>query len=127
MADKLTRLDVMIAVRDGDFDTLATDAAKDVATRYIASVEKQKSKPKEKTLARKQNERIMNDLLPLIEAHGKPVTATWACEQMSGIRDGIISSQKMTRILQIGIEWGKIKRVKDNNEILFLLEHWTID
>ena len=125
MADKMTRYQVMKAVMEQDFDKLITEEAIECARKYIASADKQAAKPKEKTVARRQNEAIMRELLPIIHEFGKAFTATWAADKMSNDRYGLLTAQKMSKgALAVGEEWQQIKRVRTGTKTWFLLTEW---
>jgi len=123
--EKMTRYQVMDAVRKGDWGSLNTEAARTCADKYCKSSEKQAAKPKEKTAARRQNEQIMRELLPIIQEYGKPFTATWAGNKMSNAKYGLIGAQKMSKgALAVGEEWQQIKRVRTGTKTWFLLTEW---
>ena len=126
MADeKMTRYQVMDAVRRGDWDALDTEAARTCADKYCKSSEKQAAKPKEKTQRQLENARIWKELLPIIIEYGKPFTATWAGEKMSNAKYGLLGAQRMSKgVLPEGEKANVIKRVRTAKNTWFLLVEW---
>ena len=106
---KVTRRMMVQAILDKNWELLATEEYQDVASRYAASMDKNASKPKEKTTARRQNERKMKEVYAAMVKKGTRVTPKWIVEHVNGI----MSTQKLS--------WGVTKVVKEKKETYYEL------
>lgn len=73
----------------------------------IEQIDKQAARPKTKSTARIENERMAREFIPMLRELGKPVSAKWMTEHIRYCS----SPQKAVQVAKIAEEWGAIKRV----------------
>lgn len=103
----ITRAEVLTAVVNGDFDTLSREDAKAVAAKMLASITKPREKSNEPSKAAKDNIRLAGEVLKVMP-DGEPVLTSWIMEHVNGI----MTSQKCTKVMQVLISAGKVERVE---------------
>lgn len=114
MADKMTRRDMLMAIVDGDFETLNTEDARAIALKMVASIDKQKDKPKGKTSARIQNEGYARELVGKMPS--EPFTAKWISENVRFVG----SPQRAVHVARIAEEWGALTTVSIKNRTYYV-------
>ena len=118
--DKITRRMALVAALDENLELLAREDYKDVIRKMIASIDKQASKPREKSLVCKQNEAKAAELLPLLIEHDAPVNSKWIMEHTKGI----LNSQKATKVMQILIDQGAVRTIRLKNKSYWVHMDW---
>lgn len=79
----------------------------EVLDKMIEQIDKQAARPKTKSTARIENERMAREFIPMLRELGKPVSAKWMTEHIRYCS----SPQKAVQVAKIAEEWGAIKRV----------------
>lgn len=120
MKNKVTRRMALIAALEENVTLLSTNEYKEVIKKMIASIDKQASKPKEKSLVRKQNEEKAQELLPLIIQHDAPIDTKWVMEHTKGV----MNSQKATKIMEILLEQNEIRSIRIKNKSYWVHMDW---
>lgn len=103
----ITRAEVLTAVVNGDFDTLAREDAREVAAKMLASITKPRVKSGEPSKAAKENARLAAEVLKVMP-EGEPVLTSWVMEHVNGI----LTSQKCTKVMQVLIAAGEVEKVE---------------
>jgi len=103
----ITRAEVLTAVVNGDFDTLAREDAREVAAKMLASITKPRVKSGEPSKAAKENARLAAEVLKVMP-EGEPVLTSWIMEHVNGI----MTSQKCTKVMAVLISAGKVEKVE---------------
>lgn len=78
-----------------------------ILQNMIGQIDKQAARPKTKTRARAENERMAQEFIALIREYGKPVSAKWMTEHIRYCA----SPQKAVQVAKVAEEWGAIERV----------------
>lgn len=121
MTKKMTRKEALliaIDALDGDIDNMIADhvshdfieeseEAIAIIKKMIEQIDKQAARPKTKSTARIENERMAREFIPMLRELGKPVSAKWMTEHIRYCN----SSQKAVQVAKVAEEWGAIKRV----------------
>ena len=92
---------------DDDLAAAHTIEAINTLHKMIAQIDKQASRPKAKSQARLENEKMAREFIALIRDYGKPVNATWMTEHIRYC----LNSQKAVQVAKIAEEWGAIERI----------------
>lgn len=103
----ITRKEVLTAVVNGDYDTLAREDAREVAAKMLASITKPREKSNEPSKAAKENIRLAAEVLKVMP-EGEPVLTSWIMEHVNGI----MTSQKCTKVMAVLISAGKVEKVE---------------
>ena len=102
----ITRAEVLTAVVKGDYETLAREDAKECAAKMLASITKPR-KSDEPSKAAKENVRLAAEVLKVMP-EGEPVLTSWIMEHVNGI----MTSQKCTKVMQVLLSAGKVEKVE---------------
>lgn len=102
----ITRAEVLTAVVKGDYETLAREDAKECAAKMLASITKTR-KSDEPSKAAKENARLAGEVLKVMP-EGEPVLTSWIMEHVNGI----MTSQKCTKVMQVLISAGRVEKVE---------------
>ena len=124
---KMTRAEalrnVIVYLRDNEQygDNWADEIA--VLDKMLASIEKQKSRPRSKSSARIQNEPIAKEFIAKIQAVDEPVNAKWMTYNVRYCT----TSQKAVAIARIAEEWGAIEKVSIKNRTYYVpVKDWVM-
>ena len=94
-----------------------------VLDKMLASIEKQKSRPRSKSSARIQNEPIAKEFIAKIQAVDEPVNAKWMTYNVRYCT----TSQKAVAIARIAEEWGAIEKVSIKNRTYYVpVKDWVM-
>lgn len=89
------------------------------ATEVLSKMLEQVSKPRKRaegpSKARRENERLLADVISAIEDKGEPVTSKWITEHVRGL----LTPQKVTAVAKIGIENGSLVRNKEGKTVTY--------
>lgn len=96
------------------------EQAKAVIGKMLVSIKKQSSRPKGKTTARLENEKIASEFIPKLQEHGEPVNTKWMMEHLKFC----LSSQKAVAVAKVAEEWGEIKTVTIKNRTFYAPADW---
>ena len=103
----ITRAEVLTAVVNGDYETLAREDAKECAAKMLASITKPREKSNEPSKAAKENIRLAAEVLEVMPAD-EPVLTSWIMNHVNGI----MTSQKCTKVMEVLIKAGRVERVE---------------
>lgn len=103
----ITRAEVLSAIVNGDFETLAREDAKECAAKMLASITKPRVKSDEPSKAAKENIRLAAEVLKVMPAD-EPVLTSWIMEHVNGI----MTSQKCTKVMAVLINAGRVEKVE---------------
>ena len=78
-----------------------------ILEKMIEQIDKQAARPKGKSNARMENERMAREFIEVLRDYGKPVSAKWMTEHVRYC----LSPQKAVQVAKIAEEWGAIERV----------------
>lgn len=124
---KMTRAEalrnVIVYLRDNE--QYGDDWADEIAVldKMLASIEKQKSRPRSKSSARIQNEPIAKEFIAKIQAVDEPVNAKWMTYNVRYCT----TSQKAVAIARIAEEWGAIEKVSIKNRTYYVpVKDWVM-
>ena len=110
---KMTRkeaLEIAIAACDNE-------EAIEVLKKMLVQVTKPRKRAEGPSKARRENERLLADVLAASEDKGEPVTSKWLTEHVRGL----MTPQKVTAVAKIGIENGSLVRNKEGKVITYSL------
>ena len=94
-----------------------------VLDKMLASIEKQKSRPRSKSSARIQNEPIAKEFIAKIQAGDEPVNDKWMTYNVRYCT----TSQKAVAIARIAEEWGAIEKVSIKNRTYYVpVKDWVM-
>ena len=96
-----------VSFGEDDFSSIHTEQAISTLQNMIEQIDKQAARPKTKSTARIENERMAREFIPMLRELGKPVSAKWMTEHIRYCN----SSQKAVQVAKVAEEWGAIKRV----------------
>lgn len=89
--------------------------------KMAASIAKQAARPKGKTSARIQNEKLAKDFIAKLQTLTKPeVNAKWIANNIPYV----MTSQKAVAIAKIAEEWGAITRVTEKKRTYYILNEF---
>lgn len=89
--------------------------------KMAASIAKQAARPKGKTSARIQNEKLAKDFIAKLQTLAKPeVNAKWIANNIPYV----MTSQKAVAIAKIAEEWGAITRVTEKKRTYYVLNEF---
>jgi len=116
---KMTRKEALvIAIERFNPDCDSHDAeVVEVLRKMLEQVSKPRKKSNEPTKARRENEKLLVDMLEAIKAKGEPVTSKWVTEHVRGL----ITPQKVTAVAKIGLDDGRLVRTKEGKVITYSL------
>ena len=103
----ITRAEVLTAVVNHDWKTLSREDARECAAKMLASITKTRKKSNEPSKAAKENIRLAGEVLKVMP-EGEPVLTSWIMEHVNGI----MTSQKCTKVMQVLISAGKVEKVE---------------
>ena len=107
---KMTRkeaLELMLEITREGFETEEVQNARAIIENMIVQIDKQAARPKSKSTARIENERMAREFIALIRECGKPVNAKWMTEHIRYCT----STQKAVQVAKVAEEWGAVERV----------------
>lgn len=125
---KMTRAEALrnvIVYLRGEEQFANNDWADEIAVldKMLASIEKQKSRPRSKSSARIQNEPIAKEFIAKIQAVDEPVNAKWMTYNVRYCT----TSQKAVAIARIAEEWGAIEKVSIKNRTYYVpVKDWVM-
>ena len=125
---KMTRAEALrnvIVYLRGEEQFANNDWADEIAVldKMLASIEKQKSRPRSKSSARIQNEPIAKEFIAKIQAVNEPVNAKWMTYNVRYCT----TSQKAVAIARIAEEWGAIEKVSIKNRTYYVpVKDWVM-
>jgi urease accessory protein UreF len=96
-----------VSFGEDDFNSTHTEQAISTLQNMIEQIDKQAARPKTKSTARIENERMAREFIPMLRELGKPVSAKWMTEHIRYCN----SPQKAVQVAKIAEEWGAIKRI----------------
>ena len=88
-----------------------------VLDNMIAQIDKQAARPKSKTAARRQNEKLAKEFIELLKKEQQPVNAKWMTYHVKYC----LTTQKAVAIAAIAEEWGDIEKVTIKNRTYYQL------
>jgi len=110
---KMTRVEALnIALA-----TCENAEACEVLTKMVEQLSKPRKKAEGPSKARRENERLLGDVLAAIGEKGEPVTSKWIMEHVRGL----LTPQKVTAVAKIGIENGSLVRTKEGKTVTYSL------
>lgn len=116
-------IDNIVANCGDDLEKCGGDVAIKVIEKMLASIEKQKSRPRSKSSARIQNEPIAKEFIAKIQEVGEPVNAKWMTYNVRYCT----TSQKAVAIARIAEEWGAIEKVSIKNRTYYVpVKGWVM-
>ena len=99
----------------GEFTDVAEASA--VLQKMLASIQKQKNRPRSKSSARITNEPIAREFVKKLAAADEPVNAKWMTYNVRFCT----TPQKAVAVAKIAEEWGAIERVSIKNRTFYSL------
>lgn len=123
---KMTRKEALVIAIDhmrddaledpqGEFSNVAE--AVEVLNKMLEQVSKPRKKSDAPSKARRENEKLLADVIAAIEEKGEPVTSKWLTEHVRGL----MTPQKVTAVAKIGIDNGSLVRIKEGKVISYSL------
>ena len=125
---KMTRAEALrnvIVYLRGEEQSANNDWTDEIAVldKMLASIEKQKSRPRSKSSARIQNEPIAKEFIAKIQEVNEPVNAKWMTYNVRYCT----TSQKAVAIARIAEEWGAIEKVSIKNRTYYVpVKDWVM-
>lgn len=102
---KMTRVEALnIAIATCD-----NVEARDVLVKMAEQLKKPRKKAEGPSKARRDNERLAQDMADAIKAHGEKVTPKWVTEHVKGI----MTPQKAVAVAKVAEELGLIAKTKE--------------
>ena len=115
---KMTRVEalniVLEATREG-FEAEEMTEAREVLKKMVEQLSKPRKRAEGPSKARRENERLLAEVIAAIEAKGEPVTSKWITEHVRGL----LTPQKVTAVAKIGLEDGSLVRTKEGKIITY--------
>lgn len=96
-----------IAMSEPDEISLRYHDAAEALRKMLASITKTREKSDEPSKAAKENIRLAGEVLKVMP-EGEPVLTSWIMEHVNGI----MTSQKCTKVMQVLISAGKVEKVE---------------
>ena len=112
----ITRAQVLTAVVNGDFETIATPAAIEVAAKMLASITRKSDTPKQPSKASIENK----NLAQKVYAEMQPDKDYTTADVMNLVR-GIMSTQKCAVVMAVLIDAGLVEKHKTKKAICYRL------
>lgn len=91
------------------------EEATEVLNKMLEQVSKPRKRAEGPSKARRENERLLADVISAIEDKGEPVTSKWITEHVRGL----LTPQKVTAVAKIGIENGSLVRNKEGKTVTY--------
>lgn len=106
----VTRIDVLTAIVEKNWDFLSSEDAQTVASKMLASLEKARNKADKKAAtpskAALENEKLAHDVA-MIMPENEVVLTSWIMEHVAGIA----TPQKCTKVMAVLIEKNRVEKI----------------
>ena len=112
----ITRAEVLTAVVNGDFDTLAREDAREVAAKMLASITRKSDAPKQPSKASIENKNLAQRVYAEMQPDKDYTTA-----DIMGMVRGILTTQKCAVVMAVLIDAGLVEKSKIKKAICYRL------
>ena len=112
----ITRAQVLSAVVEGDFETLAREDAREVARKMLVSITRKSDAPKQPSKASVENK----DLAQRVYAEMQPDN-DYTTADIMGLVHGIMTTQKCAVVMAVLIDAGLVEKFKTKKAIAYRL------
>lgn len=114
---KMTRVEALNIALDVLVEHEGECEATEVIRKHIAQLSKPRKKADGPSKTRRENEQLLIAMIEAIEAKGEPVTSKWVTEHVRGL----LTPQKVTAVAKIGIDDGRLVRIKEGKAVYYAL------
>lgn len=112
----ITRAQVLSAVVEGDFETLAREDAREVARKMLVSITRKSDAPKQPSKASVENKALAQRVYAEMQPDKDYTTA-----DIMGLVRGIMTTQKCAVVMAVLIDAGLVNKFKTKKAITYRL------